>query len=102
MDAWDRGMLWAEMRRRVPAGIEEHKHGTNVMPRRDRQKLIDPLLEASCILLPEQIMQKNAHRVHSHGLRPGQFSVDRNRIEGRLLPHLQLVNSRLGNVIASH
>ena len=85
-------MLRAKMRQRVPAGIEKHKHRPNVMPRRDPQKLVDALLETGRILLPEQIVQKDAHSVHAHRFGPGQFLIDLGWIERRLLPHLQLVD----------
>src|SRR5262249_18439773 len=85
----------------IPAGVEEHKHGTNMVPRGDRQKLVNPLLETFCILLPEKVVQKDAHGVHAQAFGPSQFSLDLGRIEGCLLPHLQLVDRGLWNVVAS-
>ena len=81
-------MLRAQVRRRVPAGVEEHKHRTDVMPRGDRQEPIDALLKTSSILLPEQVVEKDAHGVHADGFGPGQFPFDLLGIEGGLLPHL--------------
>jgi hypothetical protein len=88
------------MRQRIPARIKENKHGTNAMPGRDRQELVDPLLEAGRIVLPEQVMEKHTHGIHTHGFSPGGLGVNLSGIEGRLLPHLQLIEGGLGNVIA--
>ena len=62
------------------------------MPRRDSQETVDALLKPGCILLPEQVVQKDAHGVHAHRFRPSKFSFDLRRIEGGVLPHLQLIN----------
>jgi hypothetical protein len=102
VDAGNRWMLRAEARMRIPAGIEEHQQRTNVMLRGDGQKLIKALPEAGGILLPKQIMQKDAHGVHAHRFRPSEFGIDLSGIEGCLLPHLELIDSRLGDVIAAH
>jgi hypothetical protein len=37
-----------------PAGVEQHEHRSNVMPRRDGQEFVDALLKTYSILLPEQ------------------------------------------------
>jgi hypothetical protein len=101
VDAWNRGVLRTQVRQWIPTRIEEHKHGTNVMPGRDGQELVNPLLESGGVLLPQQVMKKNSHGVHAHGFGPSELGIDLNRIEGHLLPHLELVDGRLWNVIAS-
>ena len=49
-------MLRTQTRQRIPAGIEEHKHGTDMMLRRDGQEPVDARLKTACILLPEQVV----------------------------------------------
>jgi len=63
-----------------------------VVPRRNRQKLVDAFLKASRVLLPEQIVQEHAHSVHAQGFGPAKFLLDLVRIERRFLPHFQLVD----------
>ena len=64
------------------------------------KKLVDALLEALWILLPQQIVQEDAHGVHAQRFRPAQFLVDLLRIERVRLPHLQFVDGGGGNVVA--
>src|SRR6266567_1037759 len=61
------------------------------MPGGDTEKLIDAILKARDILFPRQIMQKDAHGVHSQRFGPTKFAVDLCWIEGFRLPHLQFV-----------
>jgi len=49
-------------------------------------------LEALGILLPQQVMEKDAHGVHAHGLCPAEFALDAGGIKRLRLPHLQLVD----------
>src|SRR6202022_4440658 len=72
------------------------------MPRRDRQELVNALLKTGGILLPEQVVQEDAHGVHAHRFSPSQFLFDLFGIKRRLLPHLQLVDRRLRNIITSN
>ena len=74
-------MLRAELGKRVPAGIKEHKHGPDAMFGRDGQEGVDSVLEAGRILLPEQIVEKDPHGIHAQTLGPTQFLVDFLRIE---------------------
>jgi hypothetical protein len=71
------------------------------MPGSDGQELVNPLLESGGVLLPQQVMKKNPHGVHAHGFGPSELGIDFNGIECHLLPHLELVDGRLGNVITS-
>ena len=68
----------------------------------DREKLVDPLLEAFRVLLPQQIVQEDAHGVHAQAFGPAEFLVDLLRIEGVRLPHLQLVDGAGRNVVRAH
>jgi hypothetical protein len=73
-----------------------------MVPGSDHQEPIDALLETSRILLPQQVVQEDPHGIHSHRFRPSEFLVDLRRIEGLRLPHLELVNRRLGHVVAAN
>ena len=66
--AWAR--LRAEVRIRVPAGIEEDEDGADVMSVADLQKCTDAVTKALGVLLPEQVVQEDAHGVHADGLGP--------------------------------
>ena len=94
-------MLGAKMRQGVPTGFEKHEHRADVMAGRDGQELVDALLEADGVLLPEKVVEKDAHGVHAEGFGPGQFLIDFFGIEGGVLPHFQLVDGRSGSVIAA-
>src|ERR1700739_3171283 len=63
-------MLRPELWVWIPAGIEQHEHGPDVMTRRNRQKPVDALLKALWILLPQKVVQEYAHGVHADGLGP--------------------------------
>src|SRR5262245_20893218 len=60
----------------------------------------DALFEAGRILLPEQVMQEDPHGIHSYRFGPAELFVDLERVERRLLPHFELVDRRLGYVVA--
>ena len=72
-------MLRAEPRRGIPTGIEEHEERADVMARGDGQELVDALAKSGGVLLPEQIVEKDAHGVHAHGFGPAEFFVDLRR-----------------------
>ncbi len=63
-------MLQAQLRVWVPAGIEKNENWLNVMLVGNREKCLDSLTETRSILLPEQVVQEDTHRVHADGLRP--------------------------------
>jgi hypothetical protein len=54
------------------------------------------------ILLPEQVVQEDAHGVHAQTFRPAQLLVDLLWIESLRLPHFQLVDCIRRNVVAAH
>ena len=92
-------MLRSQLRIRLPAGIEQHKDRSNLMLVGDRQECVDPLLKSGRVLLPQQIVQEHAHRIHADGLRPAQFLVDLLRIKRCRLPHFQLIDGIPRDVI---
>ena len=55
--------MFAEMWIRIPTGIKENEQDADVVFVGDGEKRIDALLEASGILLPEKVVEKNAHGV---------------------------------------
>ena len=95
-------MLQSEFRLRVPARIEQHKQRLDVVSRGDRKKLINALLESLGIFLPHKVVQEDSHRIHPDFFRPAQLLVDLRCIEALSLPHLQLIDGIVRNVIAAH
>jgi hypothetical protein len=85
-------MLRAELWIRVTAGIEEYEDGPDVMLGGNGQKLIDAVLKACGILLPNEVVQEDAHGVHAQALCPPELAIDLRRIEGRCLPHFKFVD----------
>ena len=94
-------MLQSQFRVRIPTRIEKHKQRLDVVPRRDFKELIDALLESDGILLPQQVMEENPHRVHPQTLRPTKLFVDLGGVETLRLPHFQLVDRVFRNVVAA-
>ena len=88
------------MRQGIPAGIKKNKQRANVVLRGNSQELVNALLETVGVLLPEQIVQKNAHGVHAQRFGPTQFLVDLVRIKRRVLPHFQFIDGGARDVIA--
>src|SRR5713226_1372499 len=68
---------------------------------RDLKELIHPPKKPGGVLLPQEVVQKHPHGVHAQVLRPTQFAVDRRQIKCVRLPHLQLIDGRAWNEIAS-
>ena len=101
MDAGDRRVLFSKTRVGIPAGIEQNEQRLDVMFGRDLEEAIDAALEAGRVLLPEQVMQEDAHGVHSNGLGPAEFLVDAGGIEGIGLPHLEFVDCGGGEVVGA-
>ncbi len=73
-----------------------------MMLRRNRQKLIQPLLEPLRITRPKLVLQKHARRIHPHRLRQPELFIVQRRIERRRLKHLQLIDRVRRNVIRAH
>lgn len=102
MNAGDGRMLGTEMRVRFPAGIEEHKDGADMMTGGDSKESIEAADESFGILLPELVLQEDAHGVHADGLGKAEFTVIDCRVEGGGLKHLELVDGVGGNIIGSN
>jgi len=64
-------MLGAGLRQRVPAGIEKHEQRADVMARREGEELVDATAKPSGVLLLQQVVEKDAHRIHAQGFGPG-------------------------------
>src|SRR5215468_5700035 len=94
-------MLRTEVRTGIPDGIEQHKQSADVVARGDLEECVDALAEAGGVLLPQQIVQEDAHRVHADGFRPTELEVDPLRIESVRLPHLELIDRGRGNVVGT-
>src|SRR5207248_11468536 len=90
------------MRQGIPAGIKKNKQRANVVLRGNSQELVNALLETVGVLLPEQIVQKNAHCVHAQRFGPTQFLVDFVRIKRSILPHFQFIYGGAWDVIAPY
>jgi len=101
VDAGNRGMLGPQPRVRVPAGIEQYEDGLDMVSGRNPQKHADPLLEAWRVLLPKQIVEEHPHGVHAEPLRPPELEVDPLGIERGRLPHFELVDGVVGDVVAA-
>ena len=68
----------------------------------DLQKFVHTIEEACGILLPGEVVEENAHRVHAEALRPRfKFAVDGREIEGVGLPHFEFVDGGAGDEIAA-
>jgi hypothetical protein len=69
---------------------------------RDLKKCLYAFLKALGILPPRKIMKENAHRVQANRFGPTEFKINSLRIERIGLPHFEFVDSRGGNVVATH
>src|ERR1700722_18378382 len=85
----------------VPAVVEEHEHGSDVMFVCDFEVLCDALFEALRVVLPREVMQKDAHAIEADVLCVAQFPVDSGGVEGGLLPHLQLIDGGRGDEVSA-
>ncbi len=87
-----RRRLFARLRLRMPAAIEEYKHQTNLMAVGDFEEPVDALCESLGVFLPRQIVQEDAHRREAEIVSPAELAVDGLWIERVGLPHFQLVD----------
>src|SRR6266550_6433102 len=97
----DRCALRTEMRHWIPYRVKEHEHRSNVVSVGDREELIHATQKADRILLPEETVQEDAHRVEAERLCPSELTVNGTWVERRRLPHLELVDCRAGNKVAA-
>src|SRR5690348_14411870 len=94
-------MLRSEMGAWVPTRVKQHEQWPDVMARGDRKELVEALLEARGVLLPEQVKEEYAHGVHAHRFGPAQFRIDLGGIESCFLPHFEFVDRGFRNVVAA-
>src|SRR3974390_2629256 len=71
------------------------------MARRDGEERIDALLKALRVLLPQKVVEEDAHGVQADALGPTQFAVDGGLIEGVGLPHLEFVDRSGGEEVCA-
>src|SRR5690349_1930306 len=102
MQVWPGSALFPEFWKRVPARIKQDQHRPDSMPISYSQELIQPVEESWRILFPKLVLEVNAHGVEPQGLCPAQFLVEGWQVESVRLEHLQLINGRAGQEIASH
>src|SRR5580698_4493742 len=95
-------MLKAKLRKWVPARIKKHEQRTNVVLGGNRQKGVDSFLETGSVLLPEEVVQEDPHRVHAQTLSPTQFLVDLLRIKAGGLPHFEFIDCVCRDKVAAH
>jgi hypothetical protein len=70
--------------------------------RGDGEEGIEPLGESFGVLLPELVLQEDAHGVHPDGFSQPQLAIVDCGVEGGSLKHLELVNSVGGNVVGAY
>src|SRR6185312_15797660 len=93
--------LFSEFRIWVPHRIQKYKSDADVMFIRNFKKLIHSVQQIGAVSLPQQIVQKDTHGIHSQGLRPSQFTVNLRQIESVRLPHFQFVDCAAWDEIAA-
>src|ERR1700683_4448523 len=93
--------LLSETRIRIPDGIEEDEERADIMLRGNLKESVHAFLEAFWILLPEEIVEEDAHGVHAERFGPAKLEINASGIEGVRLPHFDIVDRRGGNVIAA-
>ena len=96
-----RRALLAQLRGRVPHGVEQDEDHADPVPVGDREEPVHPRQEPRRVLLPEQVVEEDPDAVEPQPLGPAQLAVDRRRVEGVRLPHLELVDRRAGDVVAA-
>src|SRR3954447_23071973 len=85
----------------IPYGIKQDEDWLDAMFLADVQERVDALLKAFGILLPQQIVKKNAHGIEADGFGPAEFGIDAFGIEAIGLPHFQLIDRGRGDVVAA-
>jgi hypothetical protein len=76
----------------MPARVEDHDQHADLVPLRERQKAVDPLRKTFRVLLPEQVVKKDAHAVEAKRLRVAELAIDRRLVPRVRLPHLELID----------
>ncbi len=95
-------MLRTEVRIGLPAGVEEDQQGFDVVLRGDGEEGVETPFEALGILLPELVLQEDAHGVHADALGHAELFVVQTRVEGGCLKHLELVDGVGRDVVGAN
>ena len=85
----------------IPAAVEQDEQDANLVFGGDGQELVHPLEKARGVLLVGQVVQEDPHAVEAQVARPAEFAVDGGGIESLGLPHFQLVDGIVGQVIGA-
>jgi hypothetical protein len=101
MNTWSRVCLLAKVTVRVPAVVEEYEHYPHVVGPRQGEHSTHAVLETVRIRLVREIVKKDSGEGEPGLLHQPKFAVDRDRIEGFRLPHLELVDRSARDEIAS-
>ena len=101
MHAWLGGWLLAKSRLWVPAVVKDNEQGLYTMALGNGQVLIDMRLVCLGLVLPYHAAQIHAHEVEAQLLCPTQFAVNGGSIEGRGLPHFNLIDGGTGLEVTS-
>src|SRR5690606_19671220 len=92
MHMWFGLPLFPRLGKGVPAGIEQHEQGADMVFVGNTEILVYPVIKSFFILFMEQIVQVYAHGIHTYGFGPAEFPVYGFGVEGLFLPHFQLVD----------
>ncbi len=95
-------MLGAEVGVGLPAGVEEYQKRLDMVLCCDGEEGVESFGEALGVLLPELILQEDAHGVHADGFGEGQLLVVELRVEGGGLKHLELVDGVGGDEVRAY
>ncbi len=68
--------LLAKLGKWVPDSVEEHENDADLVPRRRLEELVHSREKACLVLLPEHVMQKNAHAVEAQAFGPAELAFD--------------------------
>src|SRR6266576_2397958 len=92
--------LLAGLGKRVPNTVEQDEHHTELVFLRDAQEMFHAPEQTPVVLLPNQIMQKNADAREAEVMGPAEFAVNGIRIPSVGLPHFELVDGGAGREVA--
>ncbi len=95
-------MLFAEVRIRIPTGIEQDEKRLDVVFVCNLKENLNTLLETLRVLLPRKVVEKHSHSVEADGFGPAQFHIDSLCVERIGLPHFQFVDGGGWDVVASN
>ena len=83
-----------------PVVVEKYKEGLDAVALADIQEVFHVVFELRRTMLPDDAAQKYTQRIEAQLLGPTQLFVNLLGIIRGLAPHLYLVDSRSGNIVA--